>query len=217
MDILIAEDDPVSRRLLEVTLQKWGHAVRAAADGTAAWEILSAEPAPPMAVLDWMMPGLDGPVLCRRIRATPRLAGTYVILLTARTERKDVVAGLESGADDYVVKPFDRDELRARVNVGLRVLALQQSLAARIRDLEQAAQRVQQLQGLLPICCYCKRIRDDSNYWQQVEEYLAACSGAQFSHSICPQCFETVVQEQLRAHQQQAEPLPPPPEPSPVG
>ncbi len=217
MDILIAEDDPVSRRLLEVTLQKWGHIVRVAADGTAAWDILSAENPPPLAILDWMMPGLDGLSLCRRIRAAPRLAGTYVILLTARAERKDLIAGLESGADDYVPKPFDRDELQARVNVGLRVLALQQSLAARIRELEQAMHRVQQLQGLLPICCYCKRIRDDSNYWQQVEEYLAACSGAQFSHGICPHCYETVVQGQLRAHHHQTEPLPPAAEPSRAG
>jgi CheY-like chemotaxis protein len=160
---------------------------------------------------------VDGLTLCQRIRETPRLRGTYVILLTARTERKDVIAGLEGGADDYIAKPFDRDELRARLGVGLRVLALQQSLAERVRDLEQALQRVRQLQGLLPICCYCKRIRDDSNYWQQVEDYLAACSGAQFSHGICPQCYETVVQEQLRAHQGQTDPLTSAPEPTEVG
>jgi CheY-like chemotaxis protein len=206
MDILIAEDDLVSRQVLEMTLRKWGHVARVAGTGTAAWEILSAEAPPPMLILDWMMPGIDGPTLCRQVRATPRLAGSYVILLTARAERKDVVAGLDSGADDYITKPFDREDLRARVNVGLRVLGLQRTLAERVRDLEQALQRVKQLQGLLPICCYCKRIRDDSNYWQQVEEYLSACSGAQFSHGICPQCYETVVKDQLRAHQLQTEP-----------
>jgi phosphoserine phosphatase RsbU/P len=217
MDILIAEDDPVSRRVLEATLQKWGHVVRAAADGAAAWEILSTQTPPPLVVLDWMMPGMDGPTLCRKIRATPRLAGSYVILLTSRAARADVVTGLDSGADDYIVKPFDREDLRARVNVGLRVLALQRTLAERVRDLEQALQRVHQLQGLLPICCYCKRIRDDSNYWQQVEEYLSACSGAQFSHGICPQCFETVVKDQLRAHQLQAGSGAEPPQPAGVG
>jgi sigma-B regulation protein RsbU (phosphoserine phosphatase) len=216
MDILIAEDDLVSRRLLEATLQKWGHVVRVAADGTAAWEVLSAEAPPPLVILDWMMPGLDGPTLCRRIRETPRLAGSYVILLTARAERQDVVAGLDSGADDYITKPFDREDLRARVNVGLRVLGLQKTLAERVRELEQALQRVQQLQGLLPICCYCKRIRDDSNYWQQVEEYLAACSGAQFTHGICPQCFETIVQAQLRAHRPHTETSTSEPDASPV-
>jgi CheY-like chemotaxis protein len=216
MDILIAEDDPVSRRLLEATLQQWGHAVRVAADGSAAWEALCAGTPPPMAILDWMMPGQDGPALCRHIRATPQLQGMYLILLTARTERKEVVAGLDSGADDYIVKPFDREELRARVNVGLRVLALQQNLAERVRELEQALHRVQQLQGLLPICCYCKRIRDDSNYWQQVEDYLSAHSGAQLSHGICPQCFETIVKDQLRAHQGRNESHPPAPESSPI-
>jgi CheY-like chemotaxis protein len=198
MDVLIAEDDPVSRRTLEATLQKWGHCVRVAPDGAAAWETLTAADAPPLAILDWMMPAIDGLDLCRRIRQTARLCGTYVILLTARGDKRDIVAGLESGADDYLIKPFDRDELRARVNVGLRILALQQSLADRVRDLELTLRRVRQLQGLLPICCYCKRIRDDGNYWQQVELYLSAHAGAQFSHGICPSCYETVVQEQLR-------------------
>jgi CheY-like chemotaxis protein len=202
MDVLIAEDDPVSRRTLEATLQKWGHCVRVTPDGTAAWETLSADDAPPLAILDWMMPGIDGLELCRRIRQTPGRCGTYVILLTARGDKRDIVAGLESGADDYLTKPFDREELRARVNVGLRVLGLQQSLADRVRELELTLRRVRQLQGLLPICCYCKRIRDDGNYWQQLEQYLSTHSGAQFSHGICPSCFETVVQEQLREQAQ---------------
>lgn len=200
MSILIAEDDLVSRRALEAVLHKWGHEVRVVANGAEAWEVLSGPEPPPLAILDWMMPGMDGPTLCRRVRETPGRQGTYIILLTARSDRTDLVAGLDSGADDYIVKPFDRDELRARVNVGLRVVALQQSLADRVRELEQALQNVQQLQGLLPICCYCKRIRDDGNYWQRVEEYIAAHSGAQFSHGICPNCFETVVKEQMREH-----------------
>jgi CheY-like chemotaxis protein len=198
MDILIAEDDPISRRTLEATLQKWGHCVRVTCDGTSAWEALCTADAPPLAILDWMMPGVDGLELCRRIRQTPHRRGTYVVLLTARGDKKDIVAGLDSGADDYLTKPFDRDELRARVSVGLRILGLQQTLSDRVHELELALSRVRQLQGLLPICCYCKRIRDDTNYWQQVEQYLAALSGAQFSHGICPTCFETVVKEQLR-------------------
>jgi DNA-binding response OmpR family regulator len=198
MDILIAEDDPVSQRTLAVTLEKWGHRVRATDDGAAAWEALCTDDAPNLAILDWMMPCMDGLALCRRIRETPRRRGTYVILLTARADKKDVVAGLDSGADDYLTKPFDREELRARVNVGMRVLALQQELADRVLELEQTLGRMRQLQGLLPICCYCKRIRDDGNYWQQLEQYICAHSDAQFSHGICPACFETVVKEQLR-------------------
>jgi response regulator RpfG family c-di-GMP phosphodiesterase len=100
------------------------------------------------------------------------------------------VAGLDAGADDYVVKPFDQEELRARVQVGIRVLKLQRSLADRVTELELALDRVNQLQGLLPICCYCKRIRDDRNYWHQVEAYIENHSDAQFSHGVCPECIE---------------------------
>jgi len=198
MDILIAEDDRVSRRTLEVTLGKWGHHVLVTNDGLTAYETLSRDNAPRLAVLDWMMPHMDGLTICRRLRENPAKCSTYIILLTARGEKKDIVAGLDSGADDYITKPFDRDELQARVNVGLRMAALQQSLAERVADLEEALNRVKQLQGLLPICCYCKCIRNDGNYWQRVEEYIGEHSGAQFSHGICPKCFESVVKEQLR-------------------
>ena len=107
------------------------------------------------------MPGIDGPELCRRIRQDPSLAHMYVILLTGRRSSQDVVAGLDAGADDYVVKPFDADELRARVHVGIRVLKLQERLAERVAELQTALLKVKQLSGLLPICSYCKRIRSD--------------------------------------------------------
>lgn len=198
-DLLIAEDELVSRRALEATLQKWGHRVRVASDGTAAWEALQGPDLPALAILDWMMPGMDGIQLCRRIREAPRTKGVYVILLTARNGKEAVLEGLDSGADDFITKPFDRDELRARLNVGLRVASLQQSLAARVAELEQALQNVKNLQGLLPICCYCKKIRDDSNYWQRVEEYIAHHSEARFSHGICPDCFEQIVKKEMQA------------------
>ncbi|HWG42644.1 MAG TPA: response regulator [Gemmataceae bacterium] len=199
MDILIAEDDQISRRMLEVTLGKWGHRVLVADDGLTAYETLNRDEAPRLAILDWMMPYMDGLTICRRLRENPAKRSTYLILLTARGEKKDIVAGLDSGADDYITKPFDRDELQARVNVGLRMAALQQSLAERVVELEAALKRVKQLQGLLPICCYCKCIRNDGNYWQRVEEYIGEHSDAQFSHGICPKCFDTVVKEQLVA------------------
>jgi CheY-like chemotaxis protein len=197
--ILVAEDDPISRRLLESTLLRWGYEVTLALDGQEAWSVLSAPDAPRLAILDWMMPGLDGVEVCRRVRAGESPTPPYVILLTAKTRREDIVEGLSAGADDFVRKPFDRAELRARIQVGVRVLALQHKLAERVRDLEAALQRVRQLQGLLPICSYCKRIRDDRNYWQQVEEYVTAHSEAQFSHGICPDCYERVLGPQLRA------------------
>jgi CheY-like chemotaxis protein len=200
-ELLIAEDDLLSRRALEATLQKWGHRVRVTGDGDAAWEALQGAAPPALAILDWMMPGLDGVQLCRRIRSTPRTRGVYVMLLTARNGKQSVLEGLDGGADDYIVKPFDRDELRARLNVGLRMAALQRSLAVRVAELEQALQNVKHLQGLLPICCYCKKIRDDSNYWRRVEEYISRHSEARFSHGICPDCFDQLVKREMQANQ----------------
>lgn len=189
MNVFIAEDDPVSRRLLAALLQAWGHSVRAASDGEEAWSVLRAETGPVVAILDWMMPGLDGTELCRRIRATPALRGSYLILLTAKTGTWSVVDGLEAGADDFLCKPFDRHELRARLRAGLRVVELQQELAARVAELESAQQTVDRLRGLLPICCACKRIRDGEHYWHQVEEYVSAHSEVRFSHGLCPDCL----------------------------
>jgi CheY-like chemotaxis protein len=197
--VLIAEDDPPSRRLLEATLRRWGHEVAVTTDGDEAWAALQRPEAPSVAILDWMMPGLDGVEICRRLRAQGSPTPPYVILLTANTRRADVVAGLEAGADDYVGKPFDHDELRARIIVAARVVELRRKLAERVRELETAMSRVKQLHGLLPICAYCKKIRDDRNYWQQVEQYVSAHSDAQFSHGICPQCYEQMIAPQLRA------------------
>jgi sigma-B regulation protein RsbU (phosphoserine phosphatase) len=198
MRILIAEDDAVSRRRLEATLRKWGYEVLAVEDGLAAWEVLQGEMPPSLAILDWMMPGMDGIEVCRKVRERSPSRPLYIIVLTARGSREDVVAGLQAGGDDYVTKPFDREELHARVKVGLRVLQLQMNLADRVRELEEALARVKQLQGLLPICSYCKRIRDDQNYWQQVEGYISEHSDAVFSHGICPDCFEKFVKPELK-------------------
>ncbi len=195
--ILVADDDPVSLRVLQKALEKWGHEVVAAKDGTGAWQIMTSPEAPQMAILDWMMPGMDGPTICQRARAVPSAPAPYLILLTARTDYVDIVAGLEAGANDYVTKPFHHAELRARVRVGVRVLELQRSLAERVHDLETALKQVNQLRGLLPICMYCKRIRNDGDYWQQVETYISDHTEAEFSHGICPECYEKVLKSQL--------------------
>jgi phosphoserine phosphatase RsbU/P len=198
MDILIADDDAITRLMLENTLQRWGHRVFPAADGQSAYEALSRDDAPPLAILDWMMPQLDGPTICRRLRENPAKQFLYLILLTARADKQDIVDGLNSGADDYISKPFDSEELQARINVGVRMAALQQKFTERVAELEEALKRIKQLQGLLPICSYCKCIRNDENYWQRVEVYIGEHSDARFSHGICPKCFETVVKSQLR-------------------
>ena len=203
MKILIAEDDPISSYVLETTLNKWGYEVVVTHDGEEALAGLLAEDAPPLAILDWMMPNLDGLEVCRRLRERAEKQSIYIILLTAKTEKKDVVAGLEMGADDYITKPFDRSELRARVRVGARMIELQQALAERVGELQEALANVKQLQGILPICSHCKKVRDDSNYWQQVESYVSSHTDAQFSHSICPDCFERYTKPQLEALKQQ--------------
>jgi sigma-B regulation protein RsbU (phosphoserine phosphatase) len=196
MKILIAEDDPISRRMLEHTLRKWDYDVTVTCDGKQAWEVLERDDAPDLAILDWMMPELDGVEVCRRVRSTPGREQIYLIMMTARNSTADIVTGLETGADEYITKPFDREELRARLNAGRRIVELQSKLADRVRELEQTLAQVKQLHGLLPICCYCKRIRSDQNYWQQLEGYLSDHADVRFSHGICPECFTRATEEQ---------------------
>jgi DNA-binding response OmpR family regulator len=198
--VLIAEDDNVSRRLLEATLRKWNFEVVTAADGRAALEILSTPNPPSLAVLDWMMPGMDGLEVCRRLRQGEKGSSTYVIILTAKGGKEDIVTGLDSGADDYLTKPFDRGELLARLRVGMRIIDMQSSLAERVRQLEDALAKVKVLQRLVPICSYCKKIRDDKNYWQQVDHYMSQHTEARFTHGICPDCMDTVVRAELEKH-----------------
>jgi phosphoserine phosphatase RsbU/P len=195
MKILLAEDEPVSRKLVESTLQSWGFDCRSVNDGAEAWEALQAESPPSLLILDWMMPRLDGVEVVRRLRESPRNLGAYVLLLTARASPQDVVRGLEAGADDYVTKPFHPAELRARVQVGMRVLAWREALATQVRELGDALSRVKRLQGPLPICSYCKKIRDEGDDWQQVEAYIAEHSEAAFSHGICPDCYAHLASE----------------------
>lgn len=191
MRALVADDDRAAAAIVTRSLTGWGFEVTVAHDGLRAWECLQAEPAPSLAVVDWEMPGLDGPELCRRIRNTPQRAHLYVLLLTARSSRADVVAGLDAGADDYIVKPVDPGELRARLQVGARVVTLQERLAEKVKELEMSLAKVKQLGGLLPICCYCKSIRNDQNYWERVEVFVTEHSNAKFTHGICPSCYET--------------------------
>ena len=148
--ILIAEDHYVSRHLLERNLTNWGFKVVTAEDGEAALKILNAEDAPCIAILDWMMPKLDGLEVCRQIRANRDRAYIYLLLLTAKGQKEEVAAGLDAGADDYVIKPFDPDELRARLKVGQRVVNLERTLARNVLELEQALDEARKLKALLP-------------------------------------------------------------------
>ena len=141
MRILIAEDEPVSREVLAAYLTQWGHEVVACADGAEAWKALQHADAPRLVLLDWLMPEMNGLEVCRKLRETSGAKPAYIILVTAKDRKKDIVAGLQAGADDYVVKPFDEDELRARVQVGARVVELWEQLleAEQARVLVQTA------------------------------------------------------------------------------
>jgi phosphoserine phosphatase RsbU/P len=198
MRILVAEDDAVTRRMTESTLARHGWDVITASDGEAAWQILetsTGQSAPELVVLDWMMPGLDGIEICRKLRVTAGFELIYAILLTSRSEKEDLAMGLTAGANDYITKPFDPIELVSRVRVGQRMVKLQTSLAARVRELEVALAHVKRLQGLLPICSYCKKIRNEANYWQQVDSYLTAHSDVELTHGVCPDCFDRIMRE----------------------
>ena len=129
MNVLIADDDPISRRLLQSYLEKWGHEVVVAQDGAQAWELFQTSDFH-MVISDWMMPRMEGPELVSRIRACEKPEYVYTILLTAKTHKEDLVTGMDAGADDFVTKPFDRDELRVRVRQGERIIHLERRLAA---------------------------------------------------------------------------------------
>ncbi|MCP4714734.1 MAG: response regulator transcription factor [Deltaproteobacteria bacterium] len=190
MKVLIADDEAVTRKLLESYLTKWGYDVYAVSDGTQAWEALQAPDAPQLVILDWMMPGMDGLTLSRRIREVEWGKLVHIILLTARGEKEDVVTGFDAGVNDFIVKGFDRDELRARVRVGERLVQLQMQLADRVSELETALTHIKTLQGILPICMHCHKIRDDQEVWQRLEEYITVNTEALLSHSLCPECLE---------------------------
>ncbi len=188
MHVLVADDDAGYRLLVKTALAKWGFQALLATDGSMAWDLLQAPDSPAIAILDWMMPGYDGLELCRMLRAQKK--SIYIILLTSNKEKKDVIQGLQTGADDYVVKPFDREELFARLQTGLRIVQLQQSLEKRVLELETALSQVKQLSGLLPICSYCKNIRDDKNYWQRVEDYMGSNADLRFQPRHLPQLLQ---------------------------
>ena len=176
MKILIAEDDPVSSRILQLSLESTGHAVVSTACGETAWKAFDAEPVR-VIVSDWMMPGMDGLDFCRKVRARPKTDYTYFILLTAiHTGRENLRKAMDAGVDDFLTKPLDREAIAMRLRVAERIV--------------EFATQLRQLKELLPICMYCKKIRDDENYWHGVEKYISEQTGSNFSHGICPECFE---------------------------
>ena len=183
MKILAVEDDAVSRAVLRKALRRLGHDTVEAADGEEAWEGLQKEPFR-VVVSDWIMPRTDGLELCRRLRKRVNAEYIYFILLTSRdaTEKNQTEAA-DAGVDDFLTKPLDLPELWTRLRVAERIL--------------RYTTQVQQLEEMLPICSYCKKIRDDKNYWQQIEGYISERTGSDFSHSVCPDCYQRVLVPEL--------------------
>jgi len=186
--ILTVEDDALSRELLKATLEKAGHDVISCVDGESAFETYKRTPDIEMAVRVWVMSGMDGLEVCKEIKAVAGQSLIYVIMLTAQDKAEDLALALDSGADDYVSKPFNQLELNARINAGIRTVRLQKAMMSNITELQKALAHVDQLQGILPICAWCKKIRDDSQFWCSVEDYLSQYSKVQLSHGICPEC-----------------------------
>jgi CheY-like chemotaxis protein len=192
--ILAVEDDPVARAILHQALLRLGHEVVDAADGAEALRLLEKEPVR-VIVSDWMMPEMDGLALCRAVRGRVQADYVYFILLTSRTADVDNQReAIEAGVDDFLSKPLNAQDIWMRLRVAERIL--------------RYATEVRQLEAFLPICGYCKKVRDDQNYWQQIESYINERTGTDFSHSVCPDCYQRVVMpelEKLRA----AAPKPP--------
>lgn len=128
MKILVVDDEQISRRILETLLKKWGYETISANNGSKAWELMQGPEAPNLIISDWMMPNMDGTELCEKVRGIERPGYVYFILLTTRAEKKDIVQGLESGADDFIIKPFDPEELRSRIKIGERIINLEQKI-----------------------------------------------------------------------------------------
>lgn len=195
--VLVAEDDPRTGRALTFLLQRHEYEVIAVTDGQAALEVLTGAHPPPLALLDWEMPRLDGLHVVRAIRSIPAERYTYLIMVTARDAPADVLVAFTAGVDDYLSKPVDAAQLLARLRGGERVIALESRLAARVSELERTLEELRTLKRLLPICMYCKKIREDGNYWEEIEKYLHDHTGSEFSHGICPECLESVIEREM--------------------
>lgn len=193
--ILIADDDPITRLMLVTLLKEWGYTAVEVEDGDRAAQILASADAPSICILDWMMPGKDGVDVCREIRGQFPTRPLYFLLLTVKTRREDMLAALQAGADDFLTKPFDYEELRVRLEVGKRIVGLQEKLERRADELQEALSKVKTLSDLLPICAQCHKIRDDEGYWSQVDAYVSKHLDVRFSHGLCPVCTRELYPE----------------------
>ncbi len=184
MKILIVEDEPLSKDVLISILSQRGYQVLTADDGADAWRMLNQEPVR-IIISDWLMPKMNGLELCQMVRKTSNIGYTYFILLTSRTGVENHEKAIASGVDDFLTKPAHPSEISNRLHVAERILGF--------------TTQIRHLKSLLPICMYCKKIRDDQNYWQQIESYIHTHAGTDFSHGICPACYKEHVTAELNS------------------
>jgi len=196
MKLLLADDSRFDRALAREPLERLGYSIVEANDGDEALAILSADDGPQIAILDWMMPKRSGVDVCKALRARARQDYVFLIILTVRDQYDDLFASLEAGADEFLVKPLNLPELRARLRTAERLIALHAELNDRIRqiehqnaELQQRISQIKHLHGLLPICASCKKVRSDEGAWEEIEHYVMDHSDAEFSHGICPSCL----------------------------
>jgi sigma-B regulation protein RsbU (phosphoserine phosphatase) len=181
MKILMAEDDPVAAKILQRALESLGNEVIFTLNGVEAWEAFDRDPVR-LIVSDWLMPGMDGLELCKKVRERKKTPYTYFILLTSQETRpENYDLATEAGVDDFLTKPLDRPTIRMRLRVAERILSF--------------TTEIRQLKDLIPICAYCRKIRNDDNYWQRVETYINEQTGSNFTHGICPTCSEALLAE----------------------
>lgn len=193
MKILIVEDDPIAGAVLEASLKSLGHEVTMATDGQGGWDRFTTA-AHRLVISDWMMPGFDGLELCRRIRSHGGDYTYFILLSNLATSAENLDQAMAAGADDFLAKPVKAAELRARLHVAERIL--------------NYATQVRQLQQIIPICGYCRKMRDDRNYWSQVEEYIGKQTGSEFSHGVCPDCYDRVLVPEMKKLGVQPPPYP---------
>ena len=193
--ILVVDDQDTIRVVITHLLKTAGYQVIEATRGEQTLRLCE-EWHPDLVILDVHLPDVNGIEVCRRARQAASGSLKHIILLTARGEKADLVEGFAAGANDYITKNFDPDELKARVGVGARIVELQLALANRVKELEDAMSHIKKLQGILPICMHCHKIRDDGEVWQKLEEYiLDHTTDVTLSHGLCPECLEKYYSE----------------------
>jgi DNA-binding response OmpR family regulator len=181
---------------MKKNIEHWGYELEIFSDGLAAMDRLKNDDYE-LVALDWMLPGVSGIDICKAIRENEGELKHYVVFITSKTATEELVEAFEAGADDFISKPIKIEELKARLNVGYRIVTLQKDLTQKIKEKEEALAHVRQLQGLISICSYCHRIRNDEETWEKLEKYITNHSEAKFSHGICPECMEKYFSEYL--------------------